>query len=173
MVLEPPAGPSGRRRKPVEASRGTKRRQRQRVPLTAQAADVAGRSITAAVPLHRLDPRLVNGAGLVEIGAFVVLVATASGVALGVLGLASAVFVGLHLGDQRAVLALQDDGEATILTAGRNGRPVAVRTSTPRPPTLPEPSGLAAPIRLDGVRWWIDRSAYPLLTTARAATPPL
>jgi hypothetical protein len=156
----------------VQPSRGTRRRRQRRLPLTAQAADVAGRSITAAVPLHRLDPRLVNGVGLVEIGAFVALVVTASGVALGLVGLASVVFVGLHLADQRAVLAIQDDGEATVLTAGRNGRPVAVRSSSPRPPTLPEPSGLAAPIRLDGVRWWVDRAAYPLLTSARAATPP-
>ncbi len=142
------------------------------MPLTAQAADIAGRSITAAVPLHRLDPRVVNGAGLVEIGTFVALLVTASGVALGLLTVASALFVGLHLADERAVLALQEDGEATILTAGRNGRPLAVRTNTPRPPTLPEPSGLAAPVRLDdGVRWWVDRAAYPQLATARAATP--
>jgi hypothetical protein len=69
------------------------------------------------------------------------------------------------------VLALQEDGEVTVLTARRNGRPVAVRSSAPRPPTLPEPSGLAASVRLDGARWWIDRAAYPLLATARAATP--
>ena len=158
--------------RPVEPSRGTRRRRRRRLPLTAQAADVAGRSITAAVPLHRLDPRLVNGAGMVEIAMLVGWIVTASGTAMGLLAGASAVFVGLHVADERAVLAVQDDGEATILAAGRNGRPVAVRTSTPRPPTLPEPVGLAAPLRLDGVRWWVDRAAYPLLREARSATGP-
>ncbi len=140
------------------------------MPLTAQAADVAGRSIAAAVPLHRLDPRLVNGAALVEIGAFAAMVVTASGAALGVLGLASVAFVGLHLADHRSVLAIQEDGEATILSAGRDGRPIAVRTSTPHAPTLPEPTGLAAAVRLDGARWWVDRSAYPLLVQAKTVT---
>ena len=158
--------------RPVEPSRGTRRRRRRRIPLTAQAADVAGRSISAAVPLHRLDPRLVNGAGLVEIGMFATWVVTASGGALVLLAGASLAFVGLHLGDERAVLAVQDDGEATILSAGRDGRPLGVRTSTPHPPTLPEPVGLAAPLRLDGVRWWVDRSAFPLLREARGATGP-
>jgi hypothetical protein len=156
----------------VEPSRGTRRRRRRRIPLTAQAADIAGRSITAAVPLHRLDPRIVNGAGLVEIGTFVGWAVTASGVALGLLAGASVAFVGLHLGDQRAVLAVQDDGEATVLNAGRDGRPVGVHTSSPSPPALPEPVGLAAPVHLDGVRWWVDRSAYPLLREARGATGP-
>ena len=161
---------AGPKRRPVEPSRGTRRRRRKRMPLTAQAADVAGRTIAAALPLHRLDPRLVNGAGLVEIGAFVAMLVTASGVAFAVLGVASLLFVGLHLADERAVLAIQEDGEATILSAGRDGRPVAVRTSTPHPPRLPEPAGLAAAVRLDGSRWWVDRAAYPLLVAARAAT---
>jgi hypothetical protein len=139
------------------------------MPLTAQAADVAGRSIAAAVPLHRLDPRLVNGAAVVEIAAFVTMVVSATGAAFGGLALASAAFVGLHLADHRSVLAIQEDGEATILSAGRDGRPLAVRTSTPHAPTLPEPTGLAAAVRLDGVRWWVDRSAYPLLVEARAS----
>ncbi len=159
-------------RRPVAPSRGTRRRRRRRTPLAAQAADVSGRSVTAAVPLHRLDPRLVNGAGLVEIVAFAALLVTASGAAFGVLAVASTAFVGLHLADSRAVLALQEDGEATILNAGRNGQPVTVRTSTPHPPALPEPVGLAAPLHLDGARWWIDRAAFPLLVEARAATPP-
>lgn len=161
---------AGPKRRPVPPSRGTRRRRRRRMPLTAQAADVAGRSMAAAVPLHRLDPRLVNGAALVEIGAFAAMVATASGAAFGVLALSSAAFVGLHLADRRCVLAIQEDGEATILSAGRDGRPVAVRTSTPHSPTLPEPTGLAAAIRLDGARWWVDRSSYPLLAEARAVT---
>lgn len=156
----------------VQPSRGTRRHRRRRAPLAAQAAEVAGRSVTAAVPLHRLDPRLVNGAGLVEIGAFVALLVTASGAALAVLVGASTVFVGLHLADARAVLAVQDDGEATILNAGRSGRPVGVRAGTSRPPALPEPTGLAAAVSLDGDRWWIDRAAFPLLADARAATPP-
>ena len=142
------------------------------MPLAAQAADIAGRTITAAVPLHRLDPRLVNGAAVVEIGAFAAMVVTASGAALGVLAVASVAFVGLHLGDSRSVLAIHEDGEATILSAGRDGRPVAVRTSTPHAPTLPEPTGLAAAVRLDGSRWWVDRSAYALLAQARAVTAP-
>ena len=156
----------------VQPSRGTRRRRNRRLPLTALAADVAGRSITAAVPLHRLDPRLVNGVGLLEIAAFAALVITASPWSLGALAAASVVFATLHLCDARAVLALQDDGECTILTAGRHGRPVAVRTATPRPPPLPQPGGLAVAVRLDGARWWIDRAAYPLLVKARAATPP-
>ena len=160
------------RRRSVEPSRATRRRRLRRTPLAAQAAAVAGRSVTAAVPLHGLDPRLVNGAGLVEIGAFVALVVTGSAVALAVLVVASAAFVVLHLADRRAVLAVQDDGEATVLSAGRNGRPVAVRTSTPHPPDLPEPAGLAASVHVDGTRWWIDRAAFPLLAAARAATPP-
>ena len=157
---------------PVGPSRGTTRRRRRRTPLPVQSAEVAGRSITAAVPLHRLDPRLVNGAGLLEIVAFAALLVTASGLALAVLALASALFVGLHLGDERAVLALQGDGETTLLSARRDGRPVAVRTSTGTPPPLPEPQGLAAPLRVDGIRWWVDRAAYPLLAEARAATAP-
>jgi hypothetical protein len=165
VVAEPP-------RRSLGPSRGTRRRRRRRTPLAAQAADIAGRTIAAAVPLHRLDPRVVNGAALLEILAFVLVVITASGVAFAALGVASVVFVGLHLADQRAVLAVQEDGEATILAAGRNGRPTAVRASTPHPPALPEPSGLAAALRLDGRRWWIDRGAYPLLVEARSATPP-
>ena len=140
----------GPKRRPLEPSRGTRRRRLRRVPLTAQAADVAGRSMAAAVPLHRLDPRLVNGAGLLEITAFGAMIVTASGVALGVLALSSAVFVGLHLADQRSVLAIQEDGEATILSAGRDGRPTAVRTRTPHPPTPPGPAGLMAQPDIDG-----------------------
>jgi hypothetical protein len=142
------------------------------MPLSAQASDVAGRTITAAVPLHRLDPRLVNGAGVVEIGAFVALLVVASPLALLLLALASAVFVVLHVADQRAVLAIQSDGEATVLSAGRDGRPVAVRPATARlsePPALPEPAGLAASLHLDGKRWWVDRSGYPMLVEARRA----
>ena len=165
MVGAPP-------RRPPQPSRGTRRRRRRRTPLAVLAADVAGRSVAAAVPLHRLDPRLVTGAAMVEIAAFAALLVTASGAALGALAGASVLFVGLHLGDQRAVLALQDDGEATILSAGRDGRPVAVRTSTASPPALPEPTGLAARLPIAGTRWWVDRSAYRLLAEARTLRPP-
>ena len=162
----------GDRQERVGPSRGTRKRRRRRMPLTAQAADVAGRSVAAAVPLHKLDPRVVNGTGLVEIGVFVAVLVTGSAALLVPLAAVSVAFVGLHFSDRRVVLAVQDDGEATILNAGRDGRPVGVRTSTPRPPVLPEPSGLAASLRLDGARWWVDRSAYPLLAEARAATGP-
>jgi len=159
------------RRPAAPPARRICRRRRRRLPLTAQAADVAGRSIATAVPLHRLDPRLVNGAGVAEIGAFGAYVATTSVVAFAGLVLASVVFVTLHLADERVVLAVHDDGEATLLSAGRSGRPVAVRAGARRPPELPELTGLAASVGLDGTRWWIDRSAYGLLQ-AGSATPP-
>ena len=160
-------------RRPLQPSRATRRHRRRRTPLAALAAEVAGRSVTVAIPLHRLDPRLVNAAGLAEIAAFAGLLIAPSGLALTVLALASTVFLGLHLADHRAVLALQDDGDATILSAGRDGRPVGVRTGSARPPALPDPAGLAASVRLEEVRWWIDRAAFPLLAEARAAaTPP-
>jgi hypothetical protein len=159
-----------RRSRQIEASRGTWRRRRRRTPLTAQAADIAGRSMAAAVPLHRLDPRLVTGVGLLELATVGLMLVTASPLALALVAVTATVFVVLHLADQRAVLAIQEDGEASILTAGRHGRPVAVRAGSARPPELPEPKGLAAAVRVDGTRWWIDRGSYPLLVEARAAT---
>ncbi len=162
----------GAGRQLLPTGRGEGRRRRRHVPLAALAAEVVGGSVAAAVPLHRLDPRLVNGAALAEIVAFGLLLLTRSGAALGPLVVASAAYASLHLSDQRAVLAVQAYGGATVLGAGRHGRPVAVRAGLRAPPTLPEPAGLAVPVVLDGARWWVDRAAFSLLVQARRATAP-
>ena len=58
-----------------------------------------------------------------------------------------------------------------LLAAGRNGRPRSVLQPVP-PTSLPPAAGIAAGVEIGGRRWWVDRSAYPLLRQAAALTPP-
>lgn len=137
-----------------------------RASVNLLAGDVLGTTVDAAVPLHSLHPRLVIGAALVEIVLFALLIVTGSVVVLVALVATAAAYVALHLIDRRAVLALAAPGDV-LLAAGRNGRPREAIHPVRRP-RLPEGKGLAVPMDLGGRRWWVDRSAYPLLRQAAA-----
>jgi len=148
-----------------EARVGRYRRHRdRRLPLARQAAAVARQPVSRAVPVHRTNPAIQTALGLVEIGAFCVLVLTGSPIALGVLVLALVAFIGAYSSDTRAVIALADNGEGALLAAGRSGRPTGVIGAAVLDEPLPaSPTGLAMPVRLNGATWWIDRSSYPAL----------
>jgi len=147
------------------------RRFRRRLsPVTVLASEVLGTAVEGAVPLHSHHPGLVLGLGVVEIVLFVLVVATGSTAALGALAVAATAYVALHLTDRRAVLVRAAEGDV-LLAAGRNGRPVSVLAPVPAT-RLPAASGLAAAVDAGGRRWWVDRSAYPLLRQVTALTPP-
>ncbi len=141
-----------------------RRLQRRQAPVTLLAGDVLGTAVDAAVPLHSLHPALLVGAGLLEIVLFGALLVTGSVVVLVALVVAAAAYVALHLTDRRAVLALAPPGDV-LLAAGRSGRP-RVALHPVRTPRLPEGSGIAVPLEVGGRRWWVERSAYPLLRQA-------
>ncbi len=139
-------------------------------PVTTLAGEVLGTTVDAAVPLHSHHPALVLGTGTAEILLFVVLVLTGSVVVLAGLVVAVTAYVAFHLTDRRAVLARTAQGDV-LLAAGRNGRPRSVLQPLPTM-ALPPASGVAAPVEAGGRRWWVDRSAYPLLRQAAALRPP-
>jgi hypothetical protein len=133
-------------------------------PLVASAAAIAREPVTRAIPVHRHNPAIQTGLGLVEIGAFAALVVTGSVVALVVLVVALVGFLVAYLTDVRAVVALGPDGRGALLAAGRSGRPTAVIAPAVLEETPPAaPTGLSAPLRLNGTTWWIDRSSYGAL----------
>ena len=143
---------------------------RRLAPVTVLAGDVLGTAVQGAVPLHSHHPGLLLGSGLAEILLFALVVGTGSPAALAALVAAAVAYVALHLTDRRAVLARAAEGDV-LLAAGRNGRPTAVLQPVPAAP-LPAAAGMAAPVHAGGRRWWVDRSAYPLLRQAAALTPP-
>ncbi|MEO5678399.1 MAG: hypothetical protein ABIS47_01915 [Acidimicrobiales bacterium] len=68
------------------------------------------------------------------------------------------------------MLARADQGDV-LLGASRNGRPRSVLQPV-APASLPPATGIAAAVEVGGRRWWVDRSAYPLLRQASSLTPP-
>ena len=143
---------------------------RRLAPVTTLAGDVLGTAVEGAVPLHSHHPGLLLGTGLAEILLFALVIASGAPAAMAALLVAAVAYVALHLTDRRAVLARAAEGDV-LLAAGRSGRPTAVLQPVPAT-ELPAPSGIAAPVEAGGRRWWVDRSAYPLLRQAAGLTPP-
>lgn len=144
--------------------RGQPRRHRRH--LTATVAQLLGVAVSVAVPVQRVDPRVVLAVSAVEIAAFAAAVLTFSPIAWGVTALAGVALVGLRVGDRRHILAVTPDGVVDVVaTAG--GRPVAAVGSGPARLAFPAPVGLGVPIMVGSHRWWIDRSEFARLRRAR------
>ena len=139
---------------------------RHRRQLSASVAQLLGVSVGIAVPVQRVDPRLVLGAAAVEIAAFAAALLTLSGIAFGATVLAGVVLVGLRLADVRRVMALTEGG-VVIVAATASGRPVAAVGSAPAGFRFPAPAGMGVRIDVGSDRWWVDRSEFARLRRAR------
>jgi hypothetical protein len=158
-------------RRQARADRYARHRERRR-PLVARAAAIAREPVTRAIPVHRHNPAVQTCLGLVEIIAFLVLFVTGSVVALVVLVLAAIGFLAAYAVDIRAVVALDDEGRGALLAAGRAGRPSKVIAPAILDEPLPAaPGGLAAPLRLNGTTWWVDRSSFGALVAPGPDAP--
>jgi hypothetical protein len=119
-----------------------------------------------AVPIQRHPPALVLGLSLVEVAAFVALIATAN---LAALILVAAAAIGLLLlgaTNRHRVLAITSSG-VVLLVASAGGKPLAAIGPAPDDLALPDPAGVGAPVELAGGRWWVDRASFPRLRRAR------
>lgn len=139
---------------------------RHRPALTATVAQLLGVAVSVAVPVQRVDPRIVLAVSAVEIAAFAAAVLTFSPIAWGITALAGVALVGLRVADRRRILALTPDGVVEVVaTAG--GRPLAAVGRGPARLTFPAPAGFGVPIMVGPNRWWIDRSEFARLRRAR------
>ena len=139
---------------------------RHRGQRSAAVAHLLGVSVRAALPIQRIDPRVVLAAAAVEIVAFVLAVLTLSGIAFGATVLAAVALVGLRFADRHRIMAFTAGG-IVLVTATASGKPVAAVGGAPREVMFPEPTGMGVPIYLGSDRWWVDRSAFAHLRRVR------
>jgi hypothetical protein len=133
----------------------------------AGASKLLGTPVSAVVPLQRHHPGLVLAASAAELAAFVGLLVSGSLAMLIALIALSALLVGVGLTNTRAVLAVSAMGDV-VLTASLSGWPTGVSRTTKNKVALPAPAGLGVKVELDGTSWWVDRSWFGLLRTARS-----
>ena len=144
--------------------RGQLRRHRRH--LTATVAQLLGVAVSVAVPVQRVDPRVVLAVSAVEIAAFAAAVLTFSPIAWVITALAGVALVGVRLADRRHILAVTPHGVVEV-AATAAGRPLAAVGTGPARLTFPAPSGVGVPIMVGPQRWWIDRSEFARLRRAR------
>lgn len=129
-------------------------------------AQLLGVAVSVAVPVQRVDPRVVLAVSAVEIVAFAVAVLTFAAAAWVVTALAGITLIGLRLADRRHILAVTRDGVVEV-AATAAGRPLAAVGTGPARLTFPAPAGVGVPIMVGPNRWWIDRSEFARLRRAR------
>jgi hypothetical protein len=122
--------------------------------------------VGVAVPIQRHPPALVLTLSLVELAAFVVLIATANLAALLLLAVAAAGLLVVAATNRHRILAITSSG-VVLLVASAGGKPLAAIGPAPDDLALPDPAGVGAPVELAGSRWWVDRASFPRLRRAR------
>jgi len=141
-------------------------RRRRRVGAGAAASEMLGIQVSTALPLQRHPPVVVLAISVAEIAALAFLILTGSIVGLALLVLVSLVLLIVDATNRHRVLAFTSQGHVA-LAASKKGQPRAVIGPLPGPLALPEPAGLGGPVQIDGVTWWVDRSAFRFLRDAR------
>ena len=142
------------------------RRWRRRPGLSGQAAELVGTAVAVALPLQRHRPVVVFAACVAEILALAGVIVADTPAAFAILVVLAVALVVLAATNRRRVLAVTTSG-VVQLAASRRGRPTAMVGPAPSDVALPAPRGLGCPAELDGRTWWVDRSAYPRLASAR------
>ena len=139
---------------------------RRRPGLSGLAAELVGTTVAVAVPLQRHRPAVVFATCLAEIGALVAVILTDTVAAFAALVVLAAALIALAATNRRRVLAVTSMG-VVQLRASLRGRPTAMLGPAPSELSLPPPRRLGCPVELDGCTWWVDRSAFPRLASAR------